>query len=40
VSRQWDDECDRLAWLDPPPEALDADREAADLAAYAADRAA
>jgi hypothetical protein len=37
MSRAYDDELDRLAWLDPPPEALDADREAADQAAYAAD---
>jgi hypothetical protein len=38
MSRQFDSECDRRAWLgDPPPEALDADREAADLAAHAAD---
>jgi hypothetical protein len=36
MSMQYRDECDRLAW-NPPPEALDADREAADQAAYAAD---
>lgn len=41
MSRQHRDELDRLAWQgDPPPEALDADREAADDAAYRADMAA
>jgi hypothetical protein len=36
MSRAYSDELDRQAW-NPPPDALDADREAADLAARAAD---